>query len=85
LGEVRGGLAGNLPPNHVLNEKTGETYSPQEVQEIIRLCTGKLVGASEQVKKHLTSADRYCNARNILLVLALCGLLARKLLHGYGL
>ena len=85
FGEVGGGLAKNNTSNHVLNEKTGEIYSPQEVQESIRLCAGNRHNASEQVNKSRKSAERYYDARNILLVIALCGLFAGKLLHGYGL
>jgi hypothetical protein len=83
-GEVGGSLTKSLTHNHVLNEQTGETYSPQEVQEIIRLCASKRHDATEQVNKSRTSAERYYDARNILLVIALIGLLAGKLLRGYG-
>jgi hypothetical protein len=85
FGEVGGSLAKNLTPNHVLNEKTGEMYSPQEVQEMIRLCTGNRQQAGEQVTKSRSWAERYYDVRNILLVLSLCGLFVGKLLHGYGL
>jgi hypothetical protein len=83
-GEVSGGLTKHINGNPVLNEKTGEIYSPQEVQEIIRLCAVNRHDASERVKKCLASSERYYDVRNILLVIALCGIFLGKLLHGYG-
>ena len=84
-GEVGGGLTKHLSGNPVLNERTGEIYSPQEVQEIVRQCAGNRRDAGERVKQCLTSSERYYDVRNILLVIALCGMLLGKLLHGYGL